>query len=173
MENYDFQVNDKVFDLMFGNGAIGNECNNKRGMTIEVKFDKANPDVSFWYNKDGTFESCSGLQTDFEVQGEINIINRTLFHGHDIVKKLRSDEDSNWEFTVREQKPVRYPWVNVFIPNCKSSNKEYTAHAFIGKKYNTKTEAMAGSINEYQNVSWINAIQLKPDDPECDTYHIK
>jgi len=164
---YDFQVNDKVYDLMFGNGTVTKICIDKntdnKYETIRVKFDKADKDACFWYSLYGYLENIIGSQTDFDVIDEMSTPHRTLFHGHDIIKKVSGTEDG-LRYTIKESATVRYLWTNIYAPKIDES-KRCPSSSFTGKSWPTKEKAMEACNTEFSGVIWIDTIQLKPGDP--------
>lgn len=95
-KDLDFQIGDKVFDPMFGNGIVSKFYDNAFGGIL----------IHFFDYEDSIEYSKSGILTEDEING----IYRTLYHGHDL------------EVIVKEKKPIRYPWVNIkYNPETKES----------------------------------------------------
>lgn len=104
-KDLDFQINDKVYDLMFGNGIIVEKDLDE----LTVLFGKSKDD--FFYDNKGIFKQIEYDSFTFED------MKRTLYHGHDL------------KVTIKEKEPVRYPWINIIYDptrdNLVSSPKTY------------------------------------------------
>jgi len=149
--DYDFQVGDKVYDLMFGNGSIVDVDMDPPATidAIEVKFNNAIDGVGFWYSFSGCLCSISGSNYDFITIEEIHTIQKTLFHGHNIMKKVNMGYGP---FMIKEEKPIRTIWVNAYV---NEENKPY----FGKNTFTTKEKAFEF---KYKNSTYVTTIELKP-----------
>ncbi len=160
MANYDFQKGDKVYDLMFGNGVVVDvlDYTPNSDAIIQVHFSKSNPYSDACFFEDGKFQHFSGVYERMEVESDTSV-NRTLFHGHDILKKIKKAKTSKngWGRKFIEIPPVRHPWVNVFMDS--------DLRPWCGGIHTTKEEAeksIQKGIHDYE--FYIKTIQLKPDE---------
>jgi len=149
--DYDFQVGDKVYDLMFGNGSIVDVDMELHTAidAIEVRFNNAIDGVGFLYSFSGCLYLISGGNYDFITTEEIHTIQRTLFHGHNIMKKVNTGDGP---FMIKEKKPTRTIWVNAYI---NEENKPY----FGKNTFTTKEKALEF---KYKNSTYVTTIELKP-----------
>lgn len=152
MENKnDFQVKDKVYDLMFGNGYI---------TAVSLKHSRVVAKFSYDYEK--LFEDDALEDDDIEVitgyynlQGELQVLNdedsnlekdsyvpsqktnRTLFHGHNLL------------LNICEVKPKRPKYVNVYV--------DESGEPFLGTVCNKKEQTKVEQMQHY-----VTTIELIP-----------
>jgi hypothetical protein len=153
MENKnDFQVKDKVYDLMFGNGYI--TAVSPKNNRVVAKFSDNYERIFEDELEDDELEVITGY---YNLQGELQVLNdegsnleedsyvpsqktlRTLFHGH------------NLTVNVCEVKPERPKYVNVYIDEY---GKPYFGK-IIGKKEHLQIHAK--SVSNY-----VTTIELTP-----------
>lgn len=151
MENKnDFQVKDKVYDLMFGNGYI--TAVSLKHSRVVAKFsddydklfglecDPDDPDViTGYYNLQGELQVLndedSNLEDDSYVPSQKT--NRTLFHGHNLL------------LNICEVKPKRPKYVNVYV--------DESGEPFLGTVWTKKEQTKAEQLQHY-----VTTIELIP-----------
>jgi hypothetical protein len=151
MENKnDFQVRDKVYDLMFGNGYITAVSPKHSRVVAKFSYDydklfgpEFDPDdidvITGYYNLQGELQVLndedSNLEEDSYVPSQKTL--RTLFHGH------------NLTVNVCEVKPERPQYVNVYI--------DENGEPFFGAVCNKKEHLNAEQFQHY-----VTTIELTP-----------
>jgi hypothetical protein len=142
MENYnDFQVGDKVHDLMFGNGFVNfvSETKNR----IVVKFSEEYTDIDdmegfrAYYNLKGQLQAVKDEDEEDYTFCTI-ITNKTLFHGHNLI------------VDVNEHKPKRPNWVAIYLD-------ERNGKPYFGELFKEKDE-----VKIEVGATFITIIELKP-----------
>lgn len=153
---------------MFGNGIVIAEDWGEGN--ISVHFTNS-PDGTFIiYHKNGTFQKTCKYKYYMKIDPAIVdpdiTIQRTLFHGHDIITKIRMGLVREVGFQLREKCPVRYPWVNVYITK-KGHHNIIQGSIISGKiQYKTKELAIKAVKNsDSRMINYLDTIQLKPKIP--------